>query len=411
MERRTAILSLIMLTCLLGIAHGRAGYTDPEAFRHDTGEFNVRYTISFDDLTAGADATERGITMINAEGLASDGASLQHLLPIAANVFTPYSAPNALGAAADNQFLAGNSDKITFTFARPVYAFGLYLVGNPSPTGDPPIPFWRMRNDLGAEVLSDTEPISSLDHGNDVYFLGLICGEPFTQVELSSDNDPAAAFSFNVDNAIWCMNAYRADLAGAKSLPAGTEILISDLIVTRVHSDRFNIERADRSSGIAVLGTGALRNRDVSLLGTIGVTSPDHERVINLTQIISQTASTGLRPLGMTTLAVGGGAPSGQQIGCVGSSGPNNIGLDVSITGLVTEVAHDLSWMTVDDGARRDSGMGSYGVRVVGAIGERRVGEYVKISGSASLFSTTSGYYPLIRVSHIKDVRLLTVER
>jgi hypothetical protein len=400
-----------LLTCLFGSAYGQRGYTDFGEFWDETAKFNVRYTISFDDMVAGADASVRGITTILAEGLASDGGSVEHLMPIAANAFTPYSAPNTLGAAENNQFLAGNGDKVMFTFARPIYAFGLYLIGNPSPTGDPPIPFWRMRTDLGAEVFSATEPLSSLDHGNDVYFLGIVSPEPFTQVELFSDNDPAAVFSFNIDNAIWCMNAYQADLAGAKSLPTGTEILISDLIVTRAHSDRFNIEKADRSSGIAVCGIGASKGRAITLLGTLAMTSPDNERVINLLQIISQTASTAPRPLGMTIRSVGGGAPNGLQIGCEESVGPNNIGLDVTITGRVTAVASDLSWMTVDDGAGRASGIGSPGVCVVGAIGDRREGELVRLSGSASLFESVGKYYPLIRVAHGKDLFAFPIKR
>lgn len=410
MAPKSALATLILLVSLLGSAYGQRGYTDFGEFWTDTAGLNVRYTINFDDLAAGADASIRGITTIGAEGLASDGASLQQLMPIASNSFTPYSAPNALGVAADNQFLAGNGDRVSFTFARPVFAFGLFLIGNPSPTGDPPIPFWRMRNDLGTEAFSATEPISSLGPGDDVYFLGILSEKPFTDIQLFSDNDPAAVYSFNIDNAIWCMDAYQANLAGAKSLASGTEILLSDLIVTRIHSDRFNIEKADRSSGIAVRGLGASRGRTISLLGTLDITSPDNERVINLLQIISQTAATAPRPLGMMTRSVGGGASSGLQIGCVGSIGPNNIGLDVSIMGRITDVASDLSWITVDDGCARDSGVGPTGVRVVGEIGERLKGELVSVRGSASLFSSAAGYYPLIRVSHGKDIMPL-VER
>lgn len=406
MKCRSAIAALILLTCMLGCAWGQHGYTDFGEFWADTARLNVRHTITFDDLAVGADASVRGITEIGAEGFLPDGARLTRLTPIASNTFLPYSAPNSLGAAGDNQFLAGNSDTVTFSFARPVLAFGLFLIGNPSPTGDPPIPFWRMRPNLPVpiEVFSATEPLSSLGPGDDVYFLGIISEEPFTEAQLFSDNDEAAVFSFSVDNVIWCMKASEASVAEAKFLEPGTEILLNDVTVTRVHSDRFNVEKRDRSSGLAVLGTGGLRNREVSLLGTIGVTSPDNERVINLTQIINQVPSTGLHPLGMTTRAVAGGAPAGLQIGCVGSVGLNSIGLDVSVTGVVTSVSADGSWFTLDDGCARDSGVGPTGVRVAGEIGERREGEYVKVSGSASLFSAAAGYFPLIRVAHPKDI-------
>jgi len=409
-ERRSAALTLILLASLLGLAYGRAGYTDPEVFQHDIGEFNVRYTISFDDLTAGADASNRGITTILAEGLASDGVSIEHLMPIASNTYAPHSSPNSLGAAGDNQFLAGNSDKVTFTFIRPIYAFGLYLVGNPSPTGVPAIPFWRMRTDLGTELFSATEPLSSLGRGDDVYFLGIVSGKPFTQVELFSDNDPAAVFSFNIDDVIWCTYATPASSVSAKSLVDGTDILLSGVIVTREHSDRFNVETADRSSGIAVCGLGGNRGRAISLYGTLAI-NPNGERVINLLQIISQTSATAPGPLGMTTRSVGGGASNGLQVGCTESTGLNNIGLDVTITGRVTAVASDYSWMTVDDGCGRSSGTGSPGVCVVGAIGNRQEGELVRLSGSVSLFPSGGKHYPLIRVAHIKDLFVFPIKR
>ncbi|MBN1193216.1 MAG: hypothetical protein JXA36_05970, partial [Coriobacteriia bacterium] len=380
MERKSALIALILLTCLLRSAYGQRGYTGFGEFWEDTSAFNVRYTINFDDLASGANASVRGVTEIGAEGLLSDGASLERLIPIASNTYAPHSSPNSLGAAGDNQFLAGNSDKVTFTFARPIYAFGLYLIGNPSPTGSPAIPFWRMRACLPvpAEVFSATEPLSSLGPGDEVYFLGIVSEEPFTEAQLFSDNDPAAVYSFNIDDMVWCTNATAASSVSAKSLANGTDILLSGVIVTREHSDRFNVETADRSSGIAVCGLGGYRNRDISLYGTLAM-SPEGERVINLLQIISQTPATAPSPLGMTTRSVGGGAPSGLQIGCTESTGLNNIGLDVRITGRVTGVAADCSWMTVDDGFGRTSGMGTAGVCVVGEIGERREGELVRL--------------------------------
>lgn len=410
MELRSIALTFLLLVSTLGLACGGAGYTDPSMFRHDTADLNVQHTISFDDLIAGDDASIRGIATINAEGLASDGGTLEHPMPIVSNTYAPLSAPNALGASDDRQFLAGNGDKVTFTFSRPVYAFGLYLVGSPSPTGVPAIPFWRMRTDLGQEALSTTEPLSSLGPGDDVYFLGIVSGEAFTQVELFSDNDPAAVYSFNVDDVIWCTRVREADMANAKSLASGTEVFVSGVIVTREHSQRFNVETADRSAGIAVCGLGGSRNRAVSLYGTLDI-SPDGERLINLLQITSQAEATAPRSLGMTTRSVGGGATNGLQVGCTESTGPNNIGLDVTVTGRITAVASDCSWMTVDDGCGRSSGTGSVGVRVVGAIGERREGELVRLSGSISLFESAGKYYPLIRVAHGKDILALPITR
>lgn len=407
MKFGSAIAVLILLTCLLSPAYGLRAYTVFGEFWNDTAELNIRYTINFDDLSSGDNASQNGITEIGTEGLLSDGSSRRRLTPTAGNKYMPYTAPNALGVADDNQFLSGNSDTVIFSFLRPIQAFGLFLIGNPSPTGDPPIPFWRMRINLPVpEVFSATEPIASLGYGDDLYFLGILSDEPFTEVQLFSDNDGAAVFSFNIDNVIWGTRAYETSLAEIRLMTSGSDVFVSEALVARVHSDRFNIQNKDRSSGITVLGSGAHRGEAVSLLGTVTTTSPDCERVVSLLQVIGRSPASPPPSIAMITRAMGG-ASKGEQIGCTGGSGLNNVGLDGTVVGRVTTFAADGSWMTLDHGLALVSGMGYPGVKVVGAIGKRRQGEMLRVSGSVSLFESDGKFYPLLRVADEKDVTLI----
>jgi hypothetical protein len=223
-------------------------------------------------------------------------------------------------------------------------------------------------------------------------------------VDIYSDNDPAAVYSFNVDSVTVATEALDTTLDKAKSLESGN-VIVHDLAVMRAHSDRFNVETRDRAIGTAVLGTGPGRGMDLTFLGSVEKTGDD-EKVIRLVHLIGATQADPPGSLMMGTKAVGGGASLGLQPGCEQSYGPNNIGLDITICGTVTAVAPDHSWITVDDGAGRDSGMASLGVKVVGEFWGNgvSVGNMLRVMGSCSLFRAGEKYYPLIRVASPMDV-------
>ncbi|MBI2844671.1 MAG: hypothetical protein HYX78_14855 [Armatimonadetes bacterium] len=407
MKRLFTILIVLAAIGASVAVQAATGYTDRDAFDAATAGYIQKTITNFDLQAAGTPATSYGSLSIAADGLASDGATSVALSPVATDAYTPTSTPNSMGPSTDNQFLAGNSDTITFTFSSPLYAFGLYLVGNPSPTGDPPIPFWRMRannTDAGFDAYSATDPLYSLGAGNDVYFLGIVStDQPFTQVTLHSDNDPAAVFSFNVDDLVYATLPAETTIADAKTMATG-EVRIK-AVVTRVHSDRFNIETADRTFGMTVLGTGATRGKGVTLTGNVTGTSDD-ERAIVLYGIVSEADSAAPGSFGMGSKSVGGATTSGLQIGIPDSQGPNNIGLDATIWGTITGKAADDSWITVDDGAGRASGKPTTGVKVVGAINAagRSIGDFVVVRGSVSLWKSGSSHYPLIRVAQASDI-------
>lgn len=182
-------------------------------------------------------------------------------------------------------------------------------------------------------------------------------------------------------------------------------MLVTGAVVERVHSDRFNIESSDPRAGLAVMGGGAIPGTAVTVLGSMGLTADD-ERVLNLTQILSAAESRPPATVFMTTRALGGYGTVGMQTGIPGSTGANNIGLDVAIAGQITAIAGDNSWMTVDDGAGRASGHGSAGVAVVGSINAsaRYVGQFVIVRGSSSIIRLSGIDYSLIRVANSTDI-------
>lgn len=396
------VLALLMVTAIASSADGQEGFTSPEAFERALGGMPVQYAINFDSQRPGTPAASYGMTRISAEGLGSDGSTALELSPVALAQFPAHTNRLYMGESSEEQgqLLAGNSDMIAFRFDHPVNAFGLYLIGNPSPTGEPAIPFWKLRLDTGFEVLSATEPLDTLAEGSDLYFVGVFSKARFQEVRLYSDNDPAALFSFNVDSLLWAADASATTIPGAKMLPTGRDVVISDLRVTRVHAGRFNVETTDRAFGIAVLGTGVIRGQAVNIFGTTAMTSPDDERVIELAEILSASTSTAPPPLAMRSTSAGGASTVGGQVGCFESIGPNNVGLDVVIWGRITEIAPDLSWMMVNDGA------GSQGVRVTGQIGagNREVGQLVRVAGSVSILELGMEHYALLRVAQPADV-------
>ncbi|MDH7601801.1 MAG: hypothetical protein QHI38_06610 [Armatimonadota bacterium] len=401
------LLTIIAVTLAAGQVFAAASYTDPDQFEAAVQSCGFRLSVAFDSQCDGSSAAKCGMLNIAATGLASDGATSVTLTPVVVSEYPTMSSPNSVGeSTSQGQFLAGNDDTLTFDFACPVYAFGLYLIGNPAPTGTPAISFWRASvPDIGFDALSSTSPLRTLAPGSDVYFLGIVSAEkPFNQVRLYSNNDPAAVFSFCVDDVCVAVEAQKVDIPGAKALESGY-VVISNAAVMRVHADRVNVEAVDRSAGIALFDSDLARGMTVSFLGSVEATADD-ERVIRVIHIIESVEENPPGSLFMSTLAVGGSADVGLQSGCEGSVGPNNIGLDVTICGRVTALAKDCSWMTVDDGAQRASGMSGKGVKVVGRFGGdvRYVGETVRVTGSVSLFKMINSYYPLIRVATARDV-------
>jgi|GEM_PF-386921 len=188
-----------------------------------------------------------------------------------------------------------------------------------------------------------------------------------------------------------------------KSLSPGTSVCLSDVVVTRVHGDRFNVETSDRTSGIAVIGTGATRGMKVKLIGTAGVSGA--ERVLNLISILEQTPADGVPgPVAMAGKSAGG-SNFGQQPGA-SASGLNNIGLDVTMFGRITKIADDGSWISIDDGSGFSTSTVNPGIRLIGALNPTRFaeGQFIRATGSMSIEQVDGINYPLVRIAQAEDV-------
>ena len=410
------LLTTLSVFCIIASAVpavSQSAYTDPSVFLSAVAGLQDQ-DVCFDVQPDGTPAVSYGSMTISASGLDSDGQTSLVLPTIATAAYDTTSSPNSLGVDFEEpSFLGGNSDSIEFNFAAPVRAFGLYLIGNPSPTGTPSIPFWKMSITVAGgyfDAYSDTAPLYALESGDDVYFLGIVStSEPFSRVTLYSDNDPAAVFSFTVDDIIYADYPDAVTIVEAKSMHAVT-VTLQDVVVARAHADRFNVQEPGSPIGIAVIGIGPDRGDRVTLVGE-ATSTPDGERVIDLDQILSTTSSTPPDTMAMPDLSVGGASEVELQEGVLDGIGPNNIGLDIRTWGMVTGVAPDLSWIVIDDGSGRPSGVmdgrGDMlpGIKVVGELDLHvtEMGELVLVTGSVSMFESGGDHYPLIRVADLQD--------
>jgi len=75
------------------------------------------------------------------------------------------------------------------------------------------------------------------------------------------------------------------------------------------------------------------------------------------------------------------------------------------VTGFDPNPEH--TWITLDDGSGRDSGMGTLGVKIEGTAiwgNGRRIGEMLRVQGSCSLFKSGSEHYPVVKVAELSDI-------
>ncbi len=115
---------------------------------------------------------------------------------VIADHFSTTSPLNYLGSddQFSNEFVSG--DEIFFNFNKIIQAFGLFIIGSP---GD------IFQSDLqliggGLNVFNSSTPEKTLDDGGDVFFLGLINNDGFSNARLNSFGDQQDPFfAFNID--------------------------------------------------------------------------------------------------------------------------------------------------------------------------------------------------------------------
>ena len=177
--------------------------------------------------------------------------------------------------------------------------------------------------------------------------------------------------------------------------------MVTEETVSAVLTDRFYVQKSDRSSGIGVLWSGAMPAVG-ERVGITGVTlTIDHERLIDAVSVELRAVGAAPEVLAMTNYRVGGNdrcfspgpPPIGQQ-GFVGAIGLNNIGLLVRTWGRITAIGD--GFIYIDDGSRLRDGTlcgvdPSIGLRVICDPTGRTVGDYVVVTGISSCFANAAG--------------------
>lgn len=194
---------LLQLACcaalplLVAQAHASVStFTDLSAFNAAASGYSGVAVIDFDSV-----ATSLGAAAFTVSGTTAAG------LTPSVSTSAPAGDPNFLWTTSGSSFLgvndAGNlgqlssGDSVTFTFAQPVYSFGLYAIaGSDTDTGDFSLTSsaHSFNNGTQADALTD-------GHGSFAYFMGFVAttpGEGFTSLTLASDG--SHFFAYGIDD-------------------------------------------------------------------------------------------------------------------------------------------------------------------------------------------------------------------
>ncbi|MCC6483279.1 MAG: hypothetical protein IT209_00400 [Armatimonadetes bacterium] len=198
--------------------------------------------------------------------------------------------------------------------------------------------------------------------------------------------------------------------AGAKVnpcfMPDGATANIAGLVVTGVYAGRFYAEQPDRAWGVAVESPAAVAPGDtVTIFGPMATRGG--ERAVAASSVTITGHASPPAPLTMKTGALGGGLVGQFSAGVTGGVGASNTGLLVRTGGLVTGVADDQSFFTINDGS------GDVRVLVTGlsagqTIAAPPVGEFVTVTGASSTSDTGSAVLAAIRPRDQGDIEILT---
>ena len=161
---RAACAGLLLATASAAGHASLTGFTDQVSFQAATTGLPTELT-NFDSLAAG-DPVAGGAGFSLSVSASGDS-------PVVSSGFWTTSGPNYLGLNnADGQFL--NGDTLTFTFARPVAAFGLYVIGG-ADLADPSFSDVGVQLASGAFSVSTTKlPDRTDGQGSYAFFLGFV---------------------------------------------------------------------------------------------------------------------------------------------------------------------------------------------------------------------------------------------
>lgn len=217
---------------------------------------------------------------------------------------------------------------------------------------------------------------------------------------------------------VWEIIPVQKTIPEAKSLPDDTPLYLHGCIVTAKFDGCFYVEKPDRSGGIKVECLSPVNLGDaVAVSGVTGTTSG--ERCLRaITAKVMSAGNIVPEPLLVTGKGMGGGSFGLQQgvwdANNGAAAGLNNIGLLVTVFGVVTH--RDDSAFYLDDGSGLNDGSGHPGVRVAttglaggGSIVPPALGSYAKVTGISSCTVANGKIIRLLRPRFQADVSSTTI--
>lgn len=201
-------------------------------------------------------------------------------------------------------------------------------------------------------------------------------------------------------------------IAELTGIANGAKVRVPGAVLTSASGmlwDRFYAQQLDRACGICLPfdnpPAGFSEGTIVTIAGTLQTI--DGERSIKNPTFTLTGSRTPLKPITMSTLAVGGG-PVGLKPGVTGGRGVNNVSLLVSVYGRVT--ATGWTYFYIDDGCLRLDGSGMTGLKIItDQLNVPMKGSYVKVTGIVSVEQPprTSITIPVVRARQQSDILVL----
>lgn len=186
----------------------------------------------------------------------------------------------------------------------------------------------------------------------------------------------------------------------AKALPDGTQVALTDVVVSRKGQRGFYVEEPDRSAGIYVKWASGFvaEGWTVQVEGVLETDDDFERRVVASDVRRVEDELPMIRPVGMAIRNLGGSdfrvdpeSPTTGQRGVTGGAGLSNIGLLVKTWGRVTQIDPDGQYFYISDGSTvmdgtQTGGVDNEGVRVGRDPLGLRPGDYLTVVGISSCF-------------------------
>ncbi|MDI6827221.1 MAG: hypothetical protein QME62_01910, partial [Armatimonadota bacterium] len=188
----------------------------------------------------------------------------------------------------------------------------------------------------------------------------------------------------------------------AKGFANTTPIALVNKVVTATFTNGFYIEETDRSSGILVLGAGPNPGALVTIGGTLGTNAVGERAIVDAATIIEAEPDPNRipKPLFMIGNALGGDWFNEDTPGVTGSTALNNIGLLVTIYGIVESVGEQ-EFLVNDGSVVAPIKVMAPGIDVGSIIAEN---DFVIVTGISSLELDDGIRKPLIRIRSAEDI-------